>query len=188
MTSVDLGAAGSAMPTYSVVIPNYDHAHYLGAALQAYLSQTVPPLEIIVVDDASTDESCDLVERVAAGGVDEVSLINTYVGMAIDVKTRKPYLKNLTGGLSGPCIRPLAVRLVWEAARAVKIPVIGMGGIMTTRDAIEFMIAGASCVQVGTATFIKPAVCPEIIQGIETFMKKEKIKVLSDLVGSIQNP
>ncbi len=118
-------------------------------------------------------------------GADAVSLINTFIAMVVNVKTKKPYLKNKTGGLSGPCIRPIAVRMVWEVAKAVKIPVMGMGGLMNARDALEFLIVGASCVQVGTATFVKPAVCPEIIEGIEAFMKREKIRDLSELIGSI---
>jgi len=121
-------------------------------------------------------------------GADAISLINTFIAMAINVKTRRPYLKNKTGGLSGPCIRPIAVRMIWEVAEAVKIPVIGMGGIMNALDAVEFLIAGASAIQVGTATFVKPAVCPEIIRGIEDFMKKEKVRTLRKLIGSIEEP
>lgn len=123
---------------------------------------------------------------VERGGADAVSLINTLIAMVIDVKTRKPVLANKTGGLSGPCVRPIAVRMTWEAAKAVKIPVIGIGGIMNTHDALEFLIAGASAIQVGTANFTNPAVSMEILKGIEDFMKKEKIRDLKNLIGSIR--
>ena len=119
-------------------------------------------------------------------GADGVSLINTFIAMAIDIKSRKPILANKTGGLSGPCIRPIAVRMTWEAAKKVKIPVLGMGGVMTAKDALEFLIAGASAVQVGTANFMNPNASVEILEGIENFMKEEKIKSLKELVGSIR--
>ncbi|HTL70998.1 MAG TPA: dihydroorotate dehydrogenase, partial [Candidatus Eisenbacteria bacterium] len=100
-------------------------------------------------------------------GADAVSLINTFVAMAIDVRTRRPVLANKTGGLSGPCVRPIAVRMTWDAARAVKIPVVGIGGIMNAHDALEFLIAGASAVQVGTANFMNPAASIEILDGLK---------------------
>lgn len=121
------------------------------------------------------------------GGADAVALINTFIAMVIDVKTRRPVLGNKTGGLSGPCIRPIAVRMVWEAARRVKIPVVGIGGIMNGRDALEFLIAGASAVQIGTAAFTDPAVFTQVLKDIEAFMKKENIKDLSGLIGSVKN-
>lgn len=119
-------------------------------------------------------------------GADAVSLINTLIAMVIDVKTRKPVLANKTGGLSGPCIRPVAVRMTWDAAKAVKIPVIGMGGIMNAHDALEFLIAGASAIQVGTANFLNPAASIEILDGIKDFIKKEKLKDLGEIIGSIK--
>jgi dihydroorotate dehydrogenase (NAD+) catalytic subunit len=120
-------------------------------------------------------------------GADAVSLINTLIAMVIDVKTRKPVLANKTGGLSGPCIRPVAVRMTWDAAKAVKIPVIGMGGIMNAHDALEFLIAGASAIQVGTANFMNPAASIEILDGIKNFMQKEKIHSLKEIIGSIKS-
>ena len=120
-------------------------------------------------------------------GADAVSLINTFVAMMIDVKTRRPVLANKTGGLSGPCVRPVAVRMVWEAAKAVKIPVIGMGGIMNAQDALEFLIAGASAIQVGTANFTNPQASMEILKGLEDFMKREKVNELRNLIGSIND-
>lgn len=119
-------------------------------------------------------------------GADAVSLINTFVAMAVDVKKRRPVLKNVTGGLSGPCIRPIAVRMVWEAYNRLRIPVIGMGGIMNARDAVEFFIAGATAIQVGTANFINPQVTMEILKGIEQYMKEEKIKNIQYLIGSLK--
>lgn len=122
------------------------------------------------------------------GGADAVSLINTFSAMAIDVRTRKPVLKNCTGGLSGPCIRPIAVRMVWEVARNVRVPVLGMGGIMRAEDAIEFFLAGATCVQVGTANFIHPAACPAIIKGIEHYLREQKIPSIRHLIGKVAQP
>lgn len=119
-------------------------------------------------------------------GADAVSLINTFVAMVIDVKTRKPMLANKTGGLSGPCIRPIAVRMTWEVCSKLKIPVIGIGGIMNAHDALEFFIAGASAIQVGTANFMNPAASMEILEGLEGFMRKEKIKSLREIVGTVK--
>ena len=100
-----------------------------------------------------------------------MSLVNTFLGMAIDINTGKPKLENITGGLSGPCIKPIAIRMVWEVANSIDKPVIGMGGIMNAEDAIEFMLAGAKAVQIGTANFVKPGICEEIIKGIEKWQK-----------------
>lgn len=121
-----------------------------------------------------------------SAGADGVSLINTFTAMVIDIKTRKPVLGNKTGGLSGPCIRPIAVRMTRDVFKAVKIPVLGMGGIMNANDAAEFLIAGASAIQVGTANFMNPMATMEILSGIEMFMKNEKIENLSQLIGSIR--
>jgi dihydroorotate dehydrogenase (NAD+) catalytic subunit len=118
-------------------------------------------------------------------GADAVSLVNTFTGMVIDVESRQTVLANRTGGLSGPCIRPIAVRMVHECFKALRIPVIGIGGIMNTRDALEFFIAGATCIQIGTANFVRPAASAEIIAGIETFMRDKGIQDIKDLVGSL---
>ena len=120
-------------------------------------------------------------------GADAVSLINTFIAMVIDVKTRKPVLANKTGGLSGPCIRPIAVRMAWEVCKKVKIPVLGMGGIMNAKDALEFLVAGCSAVQVGTANFMDPSASMAILEGLEKFMNEEKIKSLKELIGSVQS-
>ncbi|OGW80791.1 MAG: hypothetical protein A3C47_05350 [Omnitrophica bacterium RIFCSPHIGHO2_02_FULL_51_18] len=119
-------------------------------------------------------------------GANAVSLINTFMAMAVDVKTRKPVLGNKTGGLSGPCIRPIAVRMTWEVCQKVKIPVIGIGGIMNANDALEFFIVGASAIQVGTANFINPTASIEILEGIKTFMKDERITNIRDITGTLK--
>ena len=124
--------------------------------------------------------------RVAeAAGSDMVSLINTLTGMAIDPETRRPRLANLTGGLSGPAVKPVAVRMVYEASRAVRIPVIGMGGIMNGLDAVEFMLAGARAVAVGTATFTDPLAPVKVIEGIEAYLERHHIAAVSELVGAM---
>ena len=122
---------------------------------------------------------------VAEAGADAVSLINTLLGMAIDLKSRRPKLANVVGGLSGPAIKPVALRMVWQVAGAVKIPVIGIGGIMNATDALEFIVAGASAVQVGTANFVNPAATAEIIRGIEDYFRAEQLSSLAQLRGSL---
>jgi dihydroorotate dehydrogenase (NAD+) catalytic subunit len=118
-------------------------------------------------------------------GADSVSLINTLLGMAVDAENMKPSLSTTTGGLSGPAIKPIALRMVWQVARAVKIPVIGMGGIMTSSDAIEFLLAGASAVQIGTASFIDPQASVKILEGIENFMLRKGFSNLNEIIGLI---
>jgi dihydroorotate dehydrogenase (NAD+) catalytic subunit len=118
-------------------------------------------------------------------GSDVISLINTIPGMAIDTEAQKPKLANITGGLSGPAIKPIAVRMVWEAARSVAIPVIGIGGIVKTEDAIEFMLAGATAVQVGTGNFINPEATAEILQGIMIYLRKKGIHTVTNIVGKV---
>ena len=121
-------------------------------------------------------------------GADAVSLVNTFLAMAIDVERRRPRLSNVMGGLSGPAIRPIAVRMVFECARAVGIPIIGMGGIACAADALEFMIAGATAVQVGTANFVDPYIWPKLLAGIEDYMTRHGITTLADLIGSVELP
>ena len=119
-------------------------------------------------------------------GADAISLINTLMGMAVDIRTRRPFFRNVRAGLSGPAIKPVALRLVWEAARSVTIPVIGLGGIMTGQDAVEFIMAGARAVQVGTANFVDPGAMSSIVSGIRTFMEENGIERLEDIRGSIE--
>lgn len=122
---------------------------------------------------------------VEEGGADSISLINTLLGMAIDAEKRKPVLSTITGGLSGPAVKPIALRMVWQVARAVKIPVIGLGGITTATDAIEFMLAGATAVQIGTANFVDPTVTIKVIKGIEEYLDRHGIERVSDLRGAL---
>jgi dihydroorotate dehydrogenase (NAD+) catalytic subunit len=125
---------------------------------------------------------------VADAGADAISLINTLVGMAVDVRTRRPKIGNVTGGLSGPAIRPVAVRMVWQVARAVRLPIIGMGGIVTAEDALEFIIAGATAVAVGTASFIDPAAAVKVIEGLERYCMTNGMPDIRQVVGSLQIP
>jgi dihydroorotate dehydrogenase (NAD+) catalytic subunit len=119
------------------------------------------------------------------GGADAVSLINTIVGMAVDHRSRRPELSNVTGGLSGPAIKPVALRMAWEAAKAVRVPVIGIGGIQSAADALEFLLVGASAVQVGTANFRNPRACVDILEGMEAFFREERIAALADYRGGL---
>jgi dihydroorotate dehydrogenase (NAD+) catalytic subunit len=131
----------------------------------------------------------DIVEIAQAArdaGSDALALINTVQGMAVDIKTRQPKIAMVTGGLSGPAIRPIALRMVWEVYQKVKIPIIGMGGIVDTESALEFFIAGASAVSVGTQNFVNPGVCAEIVSGIAKYLQKNKINSLQRLVGSLE--
>ena len=118
-------------------------------------------------------------------GADGLSLINTLLGMAIDIETRKPRLANVTGGLSGPAIKPVALRMVYRVAQCVKVPIVGIGGIMAAEDALEFLIAGAQAVAVGTANFVEPTSCIQIIEGIEAYLRRHQIARLQDLIGTL---
>jgi dihydroorotate dehydrogenase (NAD+) catalytic subunit len=142
-------------------------------------------LPLIVKLSPNVTSICTMARIAEDAGADAVSLINTVTGMAIDVRSRRPVLANRIGGLSGPAIRPIAVRMVWEACKAVKIPVIGLGGIMNSNDALEFIIAGAKGVQIGTANFVNPLATIQIIEGIERFMVEEGIDDINNLIGSI---
>ncbi len=131
----------------------------------------------------------DIAEMARAGeaaGADALSLINTLMGMAIDIRTWRPVLGNITGGLSGPCVKPVALRMVWQVAQAVKIPIIGMGGIMTAEDAVEFFLAGASAVEVGTANFCDPSVTRNIIRGLDAYLKQRNLSHISELIGQLK--
>ena len=127
----------------------------------------------------------EVAQAAEAGGADALSLINTLTGMSVDIERRRPHLANVTGGLSGPAIRPIALRMVWQVVQAVKIPVIGIGGIMTAGDALEFLIAGARAVEIGTANFIRPAATMEILDGIEEYLIRHRIGNIAELIGSL---
>lgn len=142
----------------------------------------IPKLSPNVTDIAA------IARAVADAGADAISLINTLVGMAVDVRTRQPRIGNVTGGLSGPAIRPVAVRMVWQVVQAVRVPVIGMGGIVTAEDALEFLIAGATAVAVGTANFVDPAAAVKVIEGLEQYCAANRIPDIRELIGSLQVP
>ncbi len=128
-----------------------------------------------------------IAESVEKAGADSLSLINTITGMAIDIETRMPKLANITGGLSGPAIKPVALRMVWQAVQAVDIPVIGIGGIVTAEDALEFLIAGATAVQIGTANFINPGATVDIIDGLKTYLVKNGIESIDEIIGTLDS-
>ena len=115
-----------------------------------------------------------------------MSIVNTFLGMAINAETQRPELSTVTGGLSGPCIKPLALRMVWQVSKAVKIPVIGLGGIMNAKDAIEFFLAGATAIQVGTANFIDPAISVKIVDGINEYLVRHRLTSISQLIGAME--
>ncbi|MDA8126425.1 MAG: dihydroorotate dehydrogenase [Deltaproteobacteria bacterium] len=145
----------------------------------------VTDLPLIVKLTPNVTDITVIAQAVEAAGADAVSLINTLTGMSIDIERRRPHLANITGGLSGPAIRPIALRMVWQTVQAVKIPVIGLGGIVTASDALEFLIAGAKAVQVGTANFNQPTAVAEILSGIETYLASHGIDDINELIGSL---
>lgn len=140
---------------------------------------------LVVKLSPNAEDIVDMAKAIEDEGADGISLVNTFKALAIDIYKRKPVFQNITCGLSGPAIKPIALRMVYEVCKNVKIPVIGMGGIASKEDAIEFVMAGASLVQVGTGNFIKPDICMDIIKGIESFMEKEKINNLEEIRGII---
>lgn len=144
------------------------------------------PGTLIVKLSPNVTDIAEIARAVEAEGADAVSLVNTFLGMAIDVERRKPKLSTVTGGLSGPCIKPIAVRMVWQVFHAVAIPVIGIGGIANWQDAVEFILAGASAVQVGTSNFIDPTVTVKIVEGIESYLRRHQIASICDLVGQLE--
>jgi dihydroorotate dehydrogenase (NAD+) catalytic subunit len=152
------------------------------AARQATHLPVIPKLSPNVTDIRT------IATAAAEAGADALSLINTLVGMAIDVRTRRPKIANLTGGLSGPAIRPVAVRMVWQVARAVKLPIIGMGGIAGGEDAAEFLIAGATAVAVGTANFVDPTSTLRVVEGLEQYCAAQRIPAVRQLIGSLEMP
>lgn len=140
---------------------------------------------VIVKLSPNVTDITEIARAAEAEGADAVSLINTLMGMAIDVEKRRPCLSTVTGGLSGPAVRPVAVRMVWQTAKAVKIPVVGLGGIMNGRDAIEFILAGATAVEVGTANFIDPAVTVKIVDEINDYCERHGVEKITELIGAI---
>ncbi|ABQ26338.1 dihydroorotate dehydrogenase [Geotalea uraniireducens] len=144
---------------------------------------TIKPL--IVKLSPNVTNVVEMANACVDAGADALSLINTLTGMAIDLQKRRPILANMTGGLSGPAIKPVALRMVWQVAQAVKVPVIGIGGIMTATDALEFMLAGATAVQVGTANFLDPSAAQTIAEGMETYLEENGIADVKELIGAL---
>lgn len=159
---------------------NLESAREVTKAVRAAYSK-----KLIVKLSPNVTNVADFARVAEEEGADSISLINTLLGMSVDVKNMKPSLSTITGGLSGPAIKPVALRMVWQVARAVKIPVIGMGGIMTASDALEFLLAGATAVQIGTASFIDPQAAIKILDGIEEFMIEKGFSDISELIGYI---
>jgi dihydroorotate dehydrogenase (NAD+) catalytic subunit len=155
------------------------------ASVTRAVRQAYPDKTLIVKLSPNVTSIADIARAVEAEGADSVSLINTLMGMSIDVEKRRPHLSTVTGGLSGPAVRPVAVRMVWQVAKAVKIPVIGLGGIMNGRDAIEFMLAGARAVEIGTANFVDPAVTMKVIDFMEDYCRRHGINDINEIVGCI---
>jgi dihydroorotate dehydrogenase (NAD+) catalytic subunit len=159
---------------------NLDSAREVTRAVRAVYSK-----KLIVKLSPNVTNIVDFAMIAEEEGADSISLINTLLGMSVDIEKMKPALSTITGGLSGPAIKPVALRMVWQVAKAVKIPVIGMGGIMTTSDALEFLLAGASAVQIGTASFIDPQTSIKILEGIEDYLVKKGFSDINEIIGYI---
>lgn len=140
---------------------------------------------LIVKLSPNVTDITEIAKAVEGEGADAVSLINTLLGMAVDINKRRPVLSTVTGGLSGPCVKPVALRMVWQTYNAVKIPVIGMGGISSWQDAIEFILAGSSAIQIGTHNFIDPAISVKVVEGIKEYLDKNNINHVNELVGAL---
>ena len=144
------------------------------------------PKTLIVKLSPNVTDIASIAKAVEAEGADAVSLINTLLGMAVNAETQRPVLSTVTGGLSGACVKPVALRMVWQVYHAVKVPVIGLGGIMNATDAIEFFLAGATAIQVGTANFIHPGVTMEIVEGIAAYLERKKLDSVRQLIGQLK--
>ncbi len=142
--------------------------------------------ELMVKLSPNVTDITEIAKAVENEGADSISLINTLLGMAINAKTRKPILSTITGGLSGPAVKPIALRMVWQVSKAVNVPVIGLGGIMNAEDAIEFLLAGATAIQVGTANFIDPAISVKIVDGINDYLNENGFNSVKDIIGALQ--
>lgn len=141
---------------------------------------------LIVKLSPNVTDITEIARAVEGAGADSVSLINTMLGMAIDAEKRKPILSTITGGMSGPAVKPVALRMVWQTAKAVKIPVIGLGGICSATDAIEFLLAGASAIQIGTANFIDPSVSEKVVEGIQEYLERHGFASVQDIIGALE--
>lgn len=156
-----------------------------GAELITAACRDAWPRHLMVKLSPNVTDITEIARAAEASGADSVSLVNTFLGMAIDVERRRPQLSTITGGLSGPCIRPIAVRMVWQTVKAVGIPVVGLGGIMSTRDALEFIMAGATAVEIGTANFVNPHITQEVVEGLEDYCRHHAMASLDAVRGII---
>ena len=159
-----------------------------GAASVVRAVRAVYDKTLIVKLSPNVTDITEIARAVEAEGADSISMINTLLGMAIDAEKRRPVLSTITGGLSGPAVKPIALRMVWQTAQTVKVPIIGMGGIASATDAIEFLLAGASAVEVGTYNFVDPSVTTQIVDGIEDYMRRHGFTDVQDLIGALQIP
>lgn len=150
--------------------------------------RAVFPRPLIVKLSPNVTDITETARAAQGAGADALAVVNTFLGMAIDVETRRPKLANVTGGLSGPAVRPMAVRMVWQCARAVKIPIVGQGGISDWRDAVEFLLAGASAVAIGTAGFANPAAPIDVLEGLAAWLEKQGCRSVQEIVGSLETP
>jgi dihydroorotate dehydrogenase (NAD+) catalytic subunit len=141
---------------------------------------------LIVKLTPNVTDITEIAKAVEGAGADSISLINTMLGMAIDAERRKPLLSTVTGGLSGPCVKPVALRMVWQVAKAVKVPVVGLGGIMNATDAIEFLLAGATAIELGTANFIDPAITVKVVDGINDYLDRHGFKSVQEIIGALE--
>lgn len=187
------GAAGIAAVELNVSCPNVEAGGMIFGNDPKALAQVVrvcrraTRLPLWVKLSPNVTDIRETARAAEAEGADAISLVNTFVGMAVNVEKRRPVLANGSGGLSGPAIRPLAVWLTWQVRRAVKIPIVGMGGIMTGRDAVEFLLAGASAVQVGTANFVTPRAAVDVIDGLRAWLAERGIKAAAELTGALKS-
>lgn len=156
-----------------------------GATKVTEAVRAIYPGTMIVKLSPNVTDIVSIARAVEDAGADSVSLVNTFLGMAVNVDKRTPYLSTVTGGLSGPCIKPIAVRMVWQVAKAVKIPVIGLGGIMNGRDALEFLMAGATAVQIGTANFVNPGVTSQVVDYLEQWCDREGVHDIHEIIGIV---
>ena len=159
-----------------------------GAASVVRAVRAVYDKTLIVKLSPNVTDITEIARAVEAEGADSISMINTLLGMAIDAEKRRPVLSTITGGLSGPAVKPIALRMVWQTAQTVKVPIIGMGGIASATDAIEFLLAGASAVEVGTYNFVDPSATTQIVDGIEDYMHRHGFTDIQDLIGALQIP
>ncbi|MCQ2198188.1 MAG: dihydroorotate dehydrogenase [Paludibacteraceae bacterium] len=176
----------------NISCPNVKHGGMAFGTTTEGASQVVSAVRkaynktLIVKLSPNVTSISDIAKAVEASGADSVSLINTLMGMAIDAEKRKPLLSMVTGGLSGPCVKPVALRCVWQVKKAVKIPVIGLGGIMNATDAVEFMLAGADAIEIGTANFIDPSTTVKVIEGINEYLDRHNFKSVKEIVGALE--